>query len=75
MIDRQRMLNRFIGVVETDNSAGQEPLASRKIPRILAEAGMEVKEDRAGEHFSGNAGNLYGYIPGTLDRFTVLAEV
>ena len=72
MIDRQRMLNRFIDMVETDNSAGQELAVSRKIRRMLAEVGVELEEDRAGEHFRGNAGNLYGYIPGTLDLPPVL---
>lgn len=72
MIDRQRMLERFVDLVETDNSTGQEQAVSRKLREMLAQVGVTMTEDDAGPKVGGNAGNLYGYIPGTLDLPPVL---
>ena len=72
MIDRQRMLDRFMKMVETDNSTGQEQALSRKIRAMLAEVGVSMTEDDAGTKFGGSAGNLYGFIPGTLEQPPVL---
>ena len=39
---------------------------------MLAQVGVTMEEDNAGTKFGGNAGNLYAYIPGTLDLPPVL---
>lgn len=72
MIDRQRMLDRFVDMVETDNSTGQELEVSRKIRAMLAQVGVTMEEDDAGPKIGGNAGNLYAYIPGSLDLPPIL---
>ena len=52
-------------------SFGERQMADRLIVK-LKELGFEVEEDNAGEHFGGNAGNLYAYLPGDLPGDPVL---
>jgi tripeptide aminopeptidase len=48
----------------------------RKIAYVLSKAlldlGFEVKEDRSGECYNGNCGNIYGYLPGQLEGESIL---
>ncbi len=72
MINEQRLLQRFIRLVETDSPSGQEG----KLRDLLAEEferfGCRTMEDGAADLVGGDSGNLLVNIPGTLDTESLL---
>ena len=65
-VNEQRAVDEFQELTAIDApSFGERQMADRLIVK-LKELGFEVEEDNAGEHFGGNAGNLYAYLPGDL---------
>lgn len=63
-VNEQRAVDEFQELTAIDvPSFGERQMADRLIVK-LKELGFEVEEDNAGEHFGGNAGNLYAYLPG-----------
>lgn len=65
-VNEQRTVDEFQELTAIDApSFGERQMADRLIVK-LKELGFEVEEDNAGEHFGGNAGNLYAYLPGDL---------
>ena len=71
-VNEQRADDEFQELTAIDApSFGERQMADRLIVK-LKELGFEVEEDNAGEHFGGNAGNLYAYLPGDLPGDPVL---
>ena len=71
-VNEQRAVDEFQELTAIDApSFGERQMADRLIVK-LKELGFEVEEDNAGEHFGGNAGNLYAYLPGDLPGDSVL---
>ena len=71
-VNEKRTVDEFQELTAIDApSFGEREMADRLIPK-LKELGFEVEEDNAGEHFGGNAGNLYAYLPGDLPGDPVL---
>ena len=71
-VNEQRAVDEFQELTAIDASSfGERQMADRLIVK-LKELGFEVEEDNAGEHFGGNAGNLYAYLPGDLPGDPVL---
>ena len=71
-VNEKRVVDEFQELTAIDApSFGEREMADRLIPK-LKELGFEVEEDNAGEHFGGNAGNLYAYLPGDLPGDPVL---
>ena len=71
-VNEQRTVDEFQELTAIDApSFGERQMADRLIVK-LKELGFEVEEDNAGEHFGGNAGNLYAYLPGDLPGDSVL---
>ena len=71
-VNEQRAVDEFQELTVIDApSFGERQMADRLIVK-LKELGFEVEEDNAGEHFGGNAGNLYAYLPGDLPGDPVL---
>lgn len=71
-VNEQRAVDEFQELTAIDApSFGERQMADRLIVK-LKELGFEVEEDNAGEHFGGNAGNLYAYLPGDLPGDPVL---
>ena len=71
-VNEKRVVDEFQELTAIDApSFGEREMADRLIPK-LKELGFEVEEDNAGEHFGGNAGNLYAYLPGDLPGDPIL---
>jgi tripeptide aminopeptidase len=67
MINTERMIKEFCELVSVDAIPFQERNMADRLRHKLTGLGFEVMEDRAGEHYNGNSGNLYGYLPGELE--------
>ena len=63
MVNRNRIIDRFVEMVEIDNIRPGRQFKEYK--RIAAPKGLIVTEDRAGESLGGNAGNLLAVWPGS----------
>ena len=71
-VNEQRAVDEFQELTAIDApSFGERQMADRLIVK-LKELGFKIEEDNAGEHFGGNAGNLYAYLPGDLPGDPVL---
>jgi len=72
MINEERLLQRFIKLVETDSPSGQEGKIRDLLCNELSRLGYRAREDGAAELLGGDAGNLLVSIPGTLDTEALL---
>lgn len=72
MVDRQRMINEFMALVQIDSASRQERLIADALLVKMQELGYTMDEDKAGEAIGGNAGNLFVRIPGTVEAPTVM---
>jgi len=66
MINKERVLNEFLEMIQIRCSTLQEREIADLLKGRLAALGMEVTEDNVGEKLGGTAGNVYGYLPGTV---------
>lgn len=67
MINKERLVQEFCKLVAIDASSFEEREMADVLTRYLKDLGFEVTEDKAGEHYEGNAGNLYGFLQGELE--------
>lgn len=67
MIDKKRLVEEFCELVAIDAPSYQEREIADVLKKKLLELGFDVQEDQAGERIGGNCGNLYGYLPGTIE--------
>ena len=72
MIHTDRLTRLFLALVSIDNPSRQEAAVSTYIKTQLDELGIQWREDGTGAIIHGNAGNLYGYLPGQLDLPPIL---
>ena len=72
MIHTDRLTRLFLALASIDNPSRQEAAVSTYIKNQLDELGIRWREDGTGELIHGNAGNLYGYLPGALDLPPIL---
>jgi len=72
VINKERLVNSFIAMVETDSVSGREGKMRDLLISEFSRRGLSAEEDNAGELLQGEAGNLLVKIPGTLDGPTVL---
>jgi len=66
MINKERLVQEFCKLVSIDASSFEEREMADVLTGYLKELGFAVTEDKAGEHYQGNAGNLYGFLQGEL---------
>lgn len=67
VISPERLADTFAALVAIDSpSRGERRMADELTGRLEA-LGLTVTEDDAGEQIGGSSGNLYGFLPGTLD--------
>lgn len=66
MINQKRMLANFFELVKIKCSTKAERQVADILKVQLAELGMEVTEDHAGEKIGGNCGNVIAYTEGTV---------
>ncbi len=67
MINTIRLVKEFCNLVSIDALPYKEREMAEVLKGYLTELGFEVTEDKAGEYYEGNCGNVYGYLPGTLE--------
>lgn len=71
-INKQRILNEFLELVQIDSATGEERLMADALKHKLEVIGFTVTEDKAGDAIKGNAGNLIAKLKGTTDAPTLL---
>lgn len=72
MINRNRLIDNFKQLVELDSVSFQERATADWLLVYLRRLGFTVEEDQAGDSFGGNAGNIYGFLKGTLPGGPIL---
>lgn len=66
MINRQRLLQDFFDLVQIRSSTKNERAIADILAKRLNGMGFEVSEDEVGQKIGGNAGNLFGYLKGSV---------
>lgn len=67
MVNQTRIVEEFIHLAAIDSLSFKERELADRLRITLKELGFVVIEDDAGKNYSGNCGNLYGYLPGELE--------
>lgn len=69
---RNELLEEFAGFTEIDSVSFGERRMADLLKEKLRALGFETEEDDAGSHYGGNAGNVYGFLKGSLSGEPVL---
>ena len=72
MINRDRLVELFTELVETDSPSLGERDVCDKLKEKLAALGINSYEDDTAAKIGGNAGNLYAYVDGSIDLKPIL---
>jgi tripeptide aminopeptidase len=72
MVNKKRLIDSFMRMVETDSVSGQESRMRDLLKEEFSKRGLEMEEDNAGEVLGGDSGNLLLRIPGTVEGPTLL---
>ena len=64
MIHTDRLTRLFLALASIDTPSRQAAALSAYTKTQPEELGIRWREDGTGELIHGNAGNLYGYLPG-----------
>jgi len=72
MVNKSRILEEFCTLVGIDALSYEEREIADILKLYLSELGFEVKEDNAGSFYSGNCGNIYGYLAGDINEDPLL---
>lgn len=65
-VNSRRLQEEFMELTSIDSVSFQERLMADRLKEKLLALGFEVREDQTGERYHGNAGNVYGYLKGTV---------
>lgn len=68
----ERVRREFMELVQIDAVSFSERSMADAVKQKLLELGFEISEDAAGEQYGGNAGNIYGYLKGSLSGEPIL---
>lgn len=71
-VDKEEIYREFKDLVAIDSLSFQEREMADRLTEKLRELGFEVSEDEAGEEIGGNAGNLYGFLKGSIPGKPIL---
>ena len=71
-INRERLIETFQRLVAIDAPSFQERAMADVLKEELTSLGFSVEEDGAGNHYGGNAGNVYGFRKGTIPGSPIL---
>jgi len=66
MINKERLLNRFLEYVQIDSESRNEKAMGERLVKDLTALGLEVHTDKAGSNFASNGFNVYARLKGTL---------
>jgi len=72
MINKERLLNRFLEYVQIDSPTKNEREFANFLKNEMEEIGLEVIMDDAGEKVGSDSGNLIGKLKGTTEGETIL---
>lgn len=72
MVRKERILSDFIELASIDSPSYGEREITDVLKKKLEDLGFQVKEDDAAEKIGGSAGNLYAYLPGSIERSPIL---
>ena len=67
-----RLLKTFLDLVQIDSPSKQEADVANYCAHVLEDCGCKVKFDTGGIEAGSNTGNLYAYLPGTMDGCIVM---
>jgi len=68
MINKRRLIKRFIKYVKISSLSGHEGRFAALIKKELKALGLKVKVDSAGKKIQGESGNIIAHFKGTLKR-------
>ncbi len=71
-VREQRLIEEFSALIAIDSVSLCERAMADVLTKKLQEIGFTVSEDDAAQSSGGSAGNLYGYLPGTLPGDPIL---
>lgn len=71
-INEERLIKIFSELVSIDSESFSERKMADRLIAELREIGFEIHEDDAGSFYSGNAGNIYGFLKGDLPGDPIL---
>lgn len=66
MVNNNRLTDNFKQLVQFNSVSFRERETADWLIDYLKKLGFQVEEDNAGEAYGGNAGNIYGFLKGTL---------
>lgn len=66
------VISYFMHLISIDSESKNERAMIDALKKDLQQLGAEVDEDDCGNSTGGNAGNLYGYIPGNIQKKPIL---
>ena len=66
------IIEYFLGLIKIDSESKNEKAVAEKLEKDLEELGAEVLFDNAHQRTGGNVGNLYAYIPGSINKPPIL---
>jgi len=66
LINKKRLIGRFMKYVKVDSLSKKEAKFMKLIRKELSVMGLRSVEDKAGSHIGGNSGNLYAFIKGSV---------
>lgn len=72
MINKKRLLENFLKLVQIDSMSTEERAMVDELARQLSALGLSVVEDDAGSKIGGNAGNLIATMPGTVAKPAIM---
>ena len=72
MINNERLLNTFIEYTKISSESKDEQEMTDRLLHDLRSLGYEAYTDNAGKAVGSTGNNIYCYIPGTLDKATLL---
>ena len=70
MIDAERAKKTFLDLVNISSPSYHERGVADYVKGRLASMGFEVEEDDAGKQIDGNAGNVIGFLKGSVEGAT-----
>lgn len=72
MINRERLLEEFLELVRIPSPSGREKAMADLLVAKLAQMGLQVTVDDAGDKVGGQTGNVIGRLKGTVEAPTIL---
>lgn len=72
MLNKERLLNEFCSLTAIDSLSFGERKMADYIKSLFMEMGIALEEDDAGSRYGGNAGNLYGFVKGSIEGSPLL---